>query len=84
MAITAFSGPLMIWGQVPQSGLEYNPDFGASLFNGGAGIMDPRLLYTYQPGEAQYEPDFGWLGFDNVTTLSAVPYTAATSIGQSD
>jgi hypothetical protein len=79
MAITAFSGPLMVWGQVPQSGLEYNPDFGASLFNGGAGIMDPRLLYTYQPGEAQYEPDFGWLGFDNVTTLSAVPYTAATS-----
>ena len=78
MAITGFSGPLMVFGQNPYSPSEYNPDIGgASMFYAGAGIMDPRTLYTYLPGEAQVELDFGWLGFDNITTINAVPYTKA-------
>lgn len=76
MAITAFSGPIFGFGQ-SASGLEYNPDLGPSLFWGGAGLIDPRLAYTYQPGRARSNGTYGWLGFDNITTISAVPYTKA-------
>ena len=78
MSISAFSGPLMVFGQSPYNPNEYNPDIGGmSMFYGGAGIMDPRTPYTYLPGEAQSAPDYGWLGFDNITTVNAVPYTKA-------
>ena len=79
MANTAFSGPLMVFGQSPYAPNEYNPDIGGmSMFYGAAGIMDPRTAYTYLPGESQSAYDYGWLGFDNITTINAVPYTKAT------
>ena len=78
MAITGYSGPLMVFGQSPFTPNEYNPDIGgSSMFYAGAGIMDPRTPFTYLPGEAQSAADFGWLGFDNITTINAVPYTKA-------
>lgn len=79
MSITGFSGPLMVFGQNPFAPTEYNPDIGgSSLFYAGAGIMDPRTNYTYLPGESQAQLDYGFLGFDNITTINAVPYTKAT------
>jgi len=79
MAIDAFTGPIITFGQ-SALGSDYNPDIGgSSLFSSGAGILDPRATYTYLPGEAQAALDFGWLGFDNITTLSAVPYSAAAA-----
>lgn len=77
MAITALSGPMIVFGQSPFQGIEYNPDLGSSLFYAGAGILDPRAPFTYLPGEAESQPDIGWLGFDNINTLTAVPYTKA-------
>ena len=80
MANASFSGPVIVFGQNPTQPGDYNPDIGgSSLFYAGTGILDPRTPYTYFPGESQSEPDFGWLGVDNITTLSAVPYTAATA-----
>ena len=80
MANAAFSGPLVVFGQNPTQPGDYNPDIGgSSLFYAGTGILDPRQVYTYIPGEAQSAPDFGWLGVDNITTLSAVPYTASAT-----
>jgi len=80
MSNTAFSGPMIVFGQNPSSPSDYNPDIGgSSLFYAGAGFLDPRLTYTYLPGEGQSALDFGWLGFDNITTLSAVPYSAAAA-----
>ena len=80
MSNTAFSGPMIVFGQNPLSPSDYNPDIGgSSLFYAGAGFLDPRLTYTYLPGEGQSALDFGWLGFDNITTLSAVPYSAAAA-----
>ena len=80
MAHASFSGPLIVFGQNPTQPSDYNPDIGgSSLFNAGTGILDPRIPYTYFPGEAQPAPDFGWLGVDNITTLSAVPYTASAT-----
>lgn len=77
MADTGFAGPIFVYGQSPYPGSEYNPDIGSSLFYAGAGIMDPRTPYTFLPGESQSAQDFGWFGFDNVTTINAVPYTAS-------
>ena len=80
MSNTTFSGPMIVFGQNPSSPSDYNPDIGgSSLFYAGAGFLDPRLTYTYLPGESQSALDFGWLGFDNITTLSAVPYSAAAA-----
>ena len=80
MAHASFSGPLVVFGQNPTQPSDYNPDIGgSSLFASGTGILDPRAPYTYYPGEAQPAPDFGWLGVDNITTLSAVPYSASAA-----
>ena len=80
MAHASFSGPLVVFGQNPTQPSDYNPDIGgSSLFASGTGILDPRTPYTYFPGEAQPAPDFGWLGIDNITTLSAVPYSASAA-----
>ena len=80
MAHASFSGPLVVFGQNPTQPFDYNPDIGgSSLFASGTGILDPRTPYTYLPGEAQSAPDFGWLGVDNITTLSAVPYSASAA-----
>ena len=76
MSVSALSGPIIVFGQNPV-GAEYNSDLGPSMFWGGAGILDPRTPYTYIPGETQSAPDYAWLGFDNITTLSIVPYTKA-------
>ena len=80
MANTAFSGPLVVFGQNPTQPSDYNPDIGgSSLFYAGTGILDPRAPFTFLPGESQAAVDYGWLGVDNITTLSAVPYTAASA-----
>jgi hypothetical protein len=80
MANTAFSGPLIVYGQNPTQPADYNPDIGgSSLFFAGTGILDPRAPFTFFPGESQSALDYGWLGADNITTLSAVPYTAAAA-----
>jgi hypothetical protein len=78
MSITAFSGPMIVFGQNPVSA-EYNPDLGSSLFYAGGGILDPRTVFTYVPGEAQYSPDFGWYGFSDIVSYLAVPYTNAAA-----
>jgi hypothetical protein len=79
MAITTFSGPLLTFGQSPYNPLEYNPELGPSAFYAGAGILDPRLPYTYIAGQ-----NFGaftgmFYGFDNITTLNIVPYTVSSA-----
>ena len=80
MANTAFSGPLIVFGQNPTQPADYNPDIGgSSLFYAGTGILDPRIPFTFLPGESQAAVDYGWLGVDNITTLSAVPYTASST-----
>jgi hypothetical protein len=75
LTTTALTGPILSFGQNASS--DYNPDIGPSLFWGGSGILDPRTAFTYSPGNRQGLPVFGWLGYDLVTALSAVPYTAA-------
>jgi len=78
MSITAFSGPVIVFGQNPVSA-EYNPDLGSSLFYAGGGILDPRPVFTYLPGEAQTAADYGWYGFSDIVSYTAIPYTNAAA-----
>ena len=70
---SAFSGPLVVFGQSPYSAIEYNPELGPSMFYGGAGFLDPRLQFTYTPGQDFGQPICGFLGINDVITLNLSP-----------
>lgn len=74
MSITAFSGPVISFGQSPYAGSEYNKDLGPSLFYAGDGILDPRSPFTYVPGSSANQPAAGFLGTTNINTLNYQPY----------
>lgn len=82
MSISAFSGPLMVFGQAPAlTGytFDYNGDLGPSLFYAGVGIMDSRPFYTYMPGQSETSPVYGWYGAGRVCTIDYVPSTLAAN-----
>ena len=81
MSISAFSGPVVSYGQSPYPASEYNPELGPSLFYGGAALLDPRQAYTYTPGQDFGAATCGFLGTQCITSLNVVPYTlSATAI----
>lgn len=73
MSITANSGPYISFGQSPY-GLDYNPDLGPSLFWGGVGRLDPRINFTYVPGQASGSLTAGFATSDTMT-INYAPYT---------
>jgi len=75
MSITANSGPYVSFGQAPFA--DYNPEAGPSLFYSGMGLLDPRSIYTYVPGQNFGANTLGWLGVDNVLTLNTTPPAAS-------
>lgn len=82
MSITANAGPLVVFGTASPTGgfaMDYNPVAGPSLFYAGAAILDPRAPFAYDPGQSAGAFTGGFLGFDNITTINGVPYTAATA-----
>lgn len=80
MSITAFTGPVISFGQSP-SGSDYNGQVAPSLFTNGSGIMDPRLPFAYAPGRPVDRPTFGWLGTNAILTTSYAPSAlSATNI----
>ena len=80
MSITALSGPILSFGQVPY-GSESNPEIGPSLFTVGVGILDPRPFYTYKPGQDFGSATCGFLGVSRILTVNQVPSTiSATNI----
>lgn len=80
MSITAFSGPVVAFGGAPLgSANDYNADRGPSLFDQGAGLMDPRNPFSYLPGQRAGQPTYGFLGVTGIATISAVPATLAVA-----
>lgn len=83
MSIVALEGPVISFGQAtPPSGqflVESNPQLGPSMFWGGAGVLDTRAPFNYDPGQHAASFTAAWLGFDNIVSINAVPYTAATA-----
>ena len=82
MSITAFSGPVIAFGQNTigsnPSITDYNPDIGPSLFWGGVGRIDPRPNFNYIPGQAAGQFTAGF-GTSDVQTISYAPYALSTS-----
>jgi hypothetical protein len=79
MSISAFAGPLVSFGQSAYDPAGQNPEVGPSLFFGGAGILDPRLPFSYAPGQDFGATTAGFLGIQDMVSLNIVPYTLNTS-----
>jgi len=74
MSISAFSGPVVSYGQnTINTVTDYNPDIGPSLFWGGAGRIDPRPNFNYIPGQTQGAFTAGF-GTSDAMTLNYAPY----------
>jgi hypothetical protein len=79
MSISAFTGPLVSFGESPYGTTDNNPEIGPSLFFGGAGILDPRIPFSYTPGQDFGSTTAGFLGIQDVVSLNIVPYTLNAS-----
>jgi len=79
MSISAFTGPLVSFGQSPYESADNNPEIGPSLFFGGAGILDPRIPFSYTPGQDFGSTTAGFLGIQDVVGLNILPYTKAVA-----
>jgi hypothetical protein len=77
MSITAFSGPVVSYGQ--SAFADYNPELGPSLFYAGAALADPRPAFSYQPGQNFGAVTAGFLGSSDTLTLNYAPFTLSTS-----
>jgi hypothetical protein len=74
MSISAFSGPVISFGQNTVGTItDYNPDLGPSLFWGGVGRIDPRFPFNYEPGQASGSFTAGFSTSD-CQTISYAPY----------
>ncbi len=83
MSITALQGPIISYGAaVSPAGYapDYNPEQGPCLFWGGSGILDPRPVLTYNPGQNFGNPTAGWLGVTKINTLNVIPATKSTTL----
>jgi hypothetical protein len=78
MTVNANAGPLVVFGN-PAAGPTDNPDIGPSLFYGGVGLLDQRAAGGYNPGQAADTPTMGWLGAQDIQTISYVPSTLAVA-----
>lgn len=73
MTITAVQGPYVAFGQAAYA--DYNAEAAPSLFFAGAGILDPRSQFTYNPGQDIGSPTYAWAGSSNILSLNSIPYT---------
>jgi hypothetical protein len=78
MSITAFSGPVISYGQNTIGNItDYNPELGPSLFWGGVGRIDPRPNFNYVPGQNFGAPTLGFATSDTMT-INYAPYALGT------
>lgn len=73
MTITANTGPYISFGHGRPGITDSNPEEGSSLFYEGAGILDPRDPFSYDPGQDFGNVVAGWLGFRDINTLNITP-----------
>lgn len=79
MSITAFSGPVISYGQNTVGTItDYNPELGPSLFYGGVGRIDPRFPYNYEPGQ-NFGSFTAGFGTSDAQTISYAPYALSTT-----
>lgn len=85
MTIIADSGPLVTYG--PDIPANSNPEAAPCLFFQGMGLLDPRAVYTYNPGQNFGAPTFGFIDGSYIvcdqvpSAISAVNIAASQSPG---
>lgn len=77
MGITTFDGPVGSFGQGTFA--DYNSQIGPSFWYQGDMLLDPRAVFTYQPGQRSDQPNFGWPTVGSIPVIDASPSTASTS-----
>lgn len=77
MGITTFDGPLGTFGQGTYA--DYNSQIGPSFWYQGDMVLDPRLPFTYQPGQRADQPTYGWFSANNIPIIDQVPSTASAT-----
>jgi hypothetical protein len=78
MGITAEQGPLVTFGQAQQ--FDTNPDAGPNVFYQGSLLSDPRVPYSYQPGQGPSVGGLkGWMTSGAIPILDQVPSTASAT-----
>lgn len=82
MSISAFSGPVIAFGQNTigsnPSITDYNPDLGPSLFWGGVGRIDPRPNFNYIPGQ-NFGAFTAGFGTSDAMTINYAPYALGSA-----
>jgi hypothetical protein len=75
MAGSHWAGPVIQFGAAPYgSNIDMNPDRAPSQFDLGMMLMDPRIPYTYQPGNPVTSKVAGWVDGSYIV-LDAAPAT---------
>jgi hypothetical protein len=92
MAITAFPGTVVVFGQANSRGganpTDYNTTVAPSGFQQGSMLLDPRPAYSYQPDQnyggfatnsSLAVPVLGWCGEGELVVMDQVPTTISTN-----
>src|SRR5215467_1888201 len=78
MGITAATGPFITYGAgIAPS--DYNAQQAPSLFFQSSGLLDPRPVATYQPGQSEASYVGGWLSAAKWVVLDFAPSALATN-----
>jgi hypothetical protein len=78
MGITAETGPSVTFGQAPN--FDSNPDAGPNAWYQGDMLLDPRIPFTYQPGENSTPGSVaGWLSTTVLPLIGQIPTTLSTT-----
>jgi len=77
MGITAHTGPIISFGQAVFG--DSNSQAGPCAWLYGDMILDPRTSFTYQPGQRDGQPTYGWPTVGKVPVIDQVPSTASTT-----
>lgn len=78
MSITAFAGPLLIFGQGASSGT-YNPELAPSAVYGASGLYDPRFRYGKGGDLSGSTVAYGFAPSFSAVVIDQAPSTAATA-----
>lgn len=79
MSITAFAGPVVANFPDANQSANQNPESGPSLFGSGSGLLDPRIPFSYQPGQDFGSQTRGWNGHSGILVINQVPSTLAAN-----
>lgn len=88
MTITAWKGPLVVFGRGrPAGGLgfaqDYNSEAGPSMGELCWGMMDVRQQFAYQPGQGDLygfsSKFYGWVGSGDITMVDQAPAASSTN-----